>query len=110
MSHKKRKDIVIELSKYLQNTKFEIAIQKEGKHKYIYLFDKKDNHKPINGIMDPFYTIESVYIDFHYKDFDVDTLRQYAQEIPNDQGNGDDDVSNEYIELGKLIIDFLNNC
>jgi len=110
MSHKKRKDIVIELSKFLQNTKFEIAIQKEGKHKYIYLFDKKDNKKPINGFVDPFYSIESVYIDFVYKDFDIDTLRQYAQEIPNDQGSGDDDVCKEYIELGNLIIDFLNNC
>ena len=43
MSHK-RKEIVIKLSKHLQKTKFEIAIQKEGKDKYIYLFNKKDNH------------------------------------------------------------------
>ena len=105
----KRKEIVIKLSKHLEKTKFEIAIQKEGKDKYIYLFDRKDNHKPINGIMDSFYSIESVYIDFCYKDFDVDTLRQYAQEIPNEQGNGDDETSLAYLELGRLILDFVNN-
>jgi hypothetical protein len=94
------------LDTFLKDTEFTILIHGDFMNspeglsddkKYISIFNRKDEEY-LEG-----------YMDWKYNEFDENILKEYAKEIPNDQGSYGDEVSSEYLILGQLIIQYLKN-